>query len=138
MRRFSTALFLFALAGPALAADPAAPKPPPYVDLYPFAAPIVQEGRLVNYVFVTVRMHGTAEADASALKRLEPKLRDAMVRAAHRRSFARADDPTAVDAARVAATAVAEGRRIGGAFASAEVKKQTPQHRRVIMPKPKA
>jgi hypothetical protein len=72
------------------------------------------------------------------LKRLEPKLRDAMVRAAHTRSFAKADDPTMVDAARVSAAAVAEGRRIGGAFASAEVKKQTPQHRRVAPRKPPA
>ena len=137
MRSLSTVLFLLALAGPAAAAEPAAPKPPPHMDLYPFAAPIVQDGRLVNYVFVTVRMHGAPGTDASGLKRLEPKLRDAMVRAAHRRSFARADDPTMVDPARVAALAMAEGRRIGGAFASAEVKKQTPQRRRVVSPEPR-
>lgn len=131
-------LLVLLAASPALAAEPAAPKPPPYVDLYPFAAPIVQDGRLVNYVFVTIRLHGKAGADPSVLKRLEPKLRDAMVRAAHRRSFAAVGDPTSVDTARVAAAALAEGRRIGDVFASAEVRKQTPQHRRVAPSKPAA
>jgi hypothetical protein len=124
------ALALVLLAGPAAAAgDKAAPKPPPFVDVYPFAAPIVRDGRLVNYVYVTLRLHGAQGGDVTALKRLEPQLRDAVVRAAHRRGFGDAADPTRVDSATVTAVALAEGRRLAGAatFVRAEVLKQTPQ-----------
>lgn len=132
-------VLLFALsAAPAIAAE-SKPAAPVYLDVYPFAAPVVSEGRLVNYVFVTLRLNAAPGSDGGALKRLEPALRDAMVRAAHRTSFDLAGDPTRIDTARISAVALAEGRRLAGAttFTSAEVRKQTPQRQRVSMPPPR-
>lgn len=132
MRRLLLTWAITLVAGQALAAsEPAEPKPAPHLDLYPFAAPVIQNGRLVNYVFVNMRLQGASGAEATTLKRLEPQVRDALVRAAHRTSFA--VDGTQLDAARLSAVSLSEGRRIGGAktFTGAEVLKQTPQHRRV-------
>ena len=39
-----------------------------YVDLSPVALPIVVDGRLINYVFVYVRINLTASADLSRLR----------------------------------------------------------------------
>lgn len=130
--RLSLALLLLAFGAPAQASGGAAAAMPavaPHVDVYPFAAPIVHEGRLVNYVFVQLRLHGTATADGPTLKQFEPRLRDAIVREAHRSPFVVPGDANHVDDRRLTAFALAEGRRLAGpaAFASAEVRKQTPQ-----------
>ncbi len=126
------ALLLAAPAAHASGGGGSAPaaKAAPYVDVYPFAAPVVQDGRLVNYVFVQLRLHATLGADGSALKKLEPQLRDAIVREAHRAPFIVAGDPNHIDDHRLTAFALATGRRLAGAqaFASAEVRKQTPKH----------
>ena len=55
-----------------------------YVELQPVGLPIVSGGRLVNYVFVYMRINLTSAANASRLREKEPFFRDAMVRAAHR------------------------------------------------------
>ena len=63
-----------------------------YVELQPVGLPIVSGGRLVNYVFVYVRINLTSSANASRLREKEPFFRDAMVRAAHRTPFTLASD----------------------------------------------
>ena len=130
--RLAGLLVLLSLPTLASAAESGPAKPPPHLDLYPFAAPITDGGRLANYVFVNVRLHGAVGNDAATIKRLEPKIRDAMVRAAHQGGFGLAGDLSHVDEARVAAVALAEARRIGGAatFTRAEIRKQTPQQQR--------
>lgn len=99
------------------------------LDIYPFAAPITHGGRVVNYVFVSVRLQTAPGVDAQALKAKEPFLRDGLVRAAHRTPFGKAGVLTEVDESRVVAAALAEARRVLGAktVVGASVKKQTPQ-----------
>jgi hypothetical protein len=60
---------------------------------------------------------------------MEPYYRDALVRAAHRQPFVRADDWTRVDDVRLKAVLLAEARRISGpkAFSSVEIKRQAPR-----------
>src|SRR5687767_7430079 len=90
---FRRALIAAALAAftPA-AAGAAGGAPPPkdagqYVDLLPVALPIVVDGRLVNYVFVYVRINLTSAALPNRVREREPHFRDALVRAGHRTPF---------------------------------------------------
>jgi len=102
-----------------------------YVDLAPVALPIVAQGRLVNYVFVNVRILLTSRANSSKLRTLEPYFRDALVRAAHRTPFTSTKDYLSVDTARLEASLRADAVRIGGAenIASVKVTSQTPKKR---------
>lgn len=133
MRRSLSAGFALALlaTGALAAGDKGKPKAEPggFLDVYPFAAPLIHDGRLVNYVFVSVRLQTAPGVDAQALKPKEPFMRDALVRAAHRTPFGKAGVLTEVDEARVIAAAMAEARRLigPGTFVAASIKKQTPQ-----------
>ncbi|WP_309093074.1 hypothetical protein [Phenylobacterium sp.] len=93
----------------------APPKDPgQYVDLLPVALPIVAEGRLVNYVFVYVRINLTGAALPNKLREREPHFRDALVRAGHRTPFTQAGDYNKIDAAKLAATMMREAAAIAG------------------------
>jgi flagellar basal body-associated protein FliL len=70
---------------------------PPHVDLAPVASPIVVNGQVKNYVFITVRLTTSAGADLKALREKEPLLRDVVVRVAHRTPFNRGDSYNAID-----------------------------------------
>jgi len=132
MLRLLFALLLAAAPAAALAEGKKDDKaPPPYVDLAPVGLPIVAKGRAVNYVFLTLRLHVAPGQDALKLVVMEPYYRDALIRAAHRQPFVKADDHTVVDDARLKAVLLAEARRISGpkAFAKVEIKSQTPRRR---------
>jgi hypothetical protein len=117
LRTGSLALALaLALAAPAVAADK---KPGPgedvqFVDVSPVAAPIVLHGRLINYIFVTVRLHLAPSADALRLRDKEPYFRDALVRIAHRRPFVKPGDYTHVDEGALKAAMLEASARIAG------------------------
>lgn len=65
-----------------------------YVDLSPVPLPIVVNGRLVNYVFVYMRINLTPAADTPHWRDKEPYFRDALVRSrTARRSPCRATTP---------------------------------------------
>ncbi|MDP8915612.1 MAG: hypothetical protein M3M95_00115 [Pseudomonadota bacterium] len=102
-----------------------------YVDLAQMGLPIIVNGKIKNYVFVQMRLKPGGGADVIKLREKEPFYRDALIRAAHRASFGRADDWTVVDEARLEAVLLAEARRIAGpkAFAGAELLRQTPRKR---------
>lgn len=102
-----------------------------HVDLQALAIPVVRDGRLVNYVFVQIRLSLSGKADPTALRAKAPYFRDALVKAAHRRSFADPKDPTRVDEAALQAAAFQEATRIAGPglVASAKVTFQNPQRR---------
>jgi hypothetical protein len=83
---------------------PKADKAAQFVDITPVALPITTpDGRLVNYIFVQVRVNLTGSADAMKLREKEPFLRDALVRAAHRAPFTTKADYFHIDEARVKA-----------------------------------
>ena len=85
-----------------------------YVELQPVGLPIVAGGRLVNYVFVYVRINLTSSANASRLREKEPFFRDAMVRAAHRTPFTLASDLGKIDQARLIAAVTRDAIAIAG------------------------
>lgn len=72
--------------------------------------PVVRDGRLVNYIFVSVRVELAPNGDLFRLKERAHFLRDALLRASHRTSLAdpRADDRVDATAASRAFAAAAE------------------------------
>lgn len=117
MRKALIAALLLApfLAGPVLANE-GAPKPAanPTVLMSPVALPVVVDGRLVNYVFVTLRLRLSAKADSIKMRQKEPYFRDALVRAAHRTPFVRPDNYAALDERRMQAVLMREAAAIVG------------------------
>jgi flagellar basal body-associated protein FliL len=107
-----------------------------YVDLSPVALPIVAQGRLVNYVFVYVRINLTGKADVPRLREKEPHFRDALVRAGHRTPFTLASDYSKIDTAKLSATLQRDAAAIAGPglIRSVVVTSQSPR-RRVATPK---
>ncbi|HUO12227.1 MAG TPA: hypothetical protein VMU37_05665, partial [Caulobacteraceae bacterium] len=75
-----------------------------FVDLAPVAMPIVVDGRLVNYVFVYIRINLTPAAPLEAMRDKEPYFRDALVKIGHRTPFTRPDDYTKLDETRLKAS----------------------------------
>jgi hypothetical protein len=108
MRPAVVALILGLLAASAMApatrgAEPEAPKPPPAIQLEAVALPIVVDGRLINYVFCSIRLELNPQADGAAVRAKEQFFRDDLVRAGHRTPFIRLDDYNKIDEAKVRA-----------------------------------
>ena len=108
-----------------------------YLDLQPVGLPIVVQGRLVNYVFVYVRLNLTRGADLQRLRDKEPAFRDALVRDGHKTPFVLVDDRQKVDAVKLKAALLRDAAAIAGpgVISSVVVSSQSPQ-RRVMPPRP--
>ena len=111
-RAFLLALPLAALAGAAAADEPHAAGQ--FVDLSPVAIPIVVGGRLINYVFVYVRIVLTPGANLAQWRDREPYFRDALVRASHRTPFTVPSDYTRIDEAKLKAALYQQASAIAG------------------------
>ena len=85
-----------------------------YVDLRTVGLPIVSKGELVNYVFVYIRINLTSASNVSKLREMEPFFRDALIRSAHRQSFALASDFGKIDAPRLSASLMRDAVAIAG------------------------
>jgi len=143
MRRLALAAVLLAFtAAPLLAtAEEAKTKGGQYVDLAPVALPVVVSGRIVNYVFVSVRVTLTGGANAPKLQSKEPYFRDALVRAGHRTPFTRNDNYTLLDDAKLKASMYSAAVAIAGAgnVASVSILSETAKsHSGLPKPKPAA
>ena len=127
------------LCGPAAAAEEKkGAEPPPAVDLSPVGLPIVWQGKLINYVFVTIHLPLSPRADAAKLREKEPYFRDALVRAAHRTPFVKPWDFTHIDRAALTAVMMRESARIAGPgqVLGVEIADETPQRRSGLPRKP--
>jgi hypothetical protein len=102
-----------------------------YVDISPVALPIGVNGRLLNYIFTTVRINLAPRADPNKLREKEPYFRDALVRAAHRDPFTLPTDYNRLDQAKLKSTLMREAAAIVGAqnLASVEVMSEAPRRR---------
>lgn len=135
MRRnalIAAVLVLAALAEPAVAQEGAKPKPDDQsVTLATVALPLVLDGQIVNYVFVSAKVLLTPQADILVLRDKEPYFRDALVRVAHRTPFVRPGDYNHIDEARLKAALYREAVAIvgPGKIAGVVVLSQTAQHR---------
>ena len=117
MKRALILATLSLLAGSAAAAgaDSKSAETGQFIAVSPVALPIVVDGKLVNYVFVTLRIELAPGANAAKLREKEPFFRDALVRAAHRTPFTLPSDLTRIDEARMKATMMREAQAIAGA-----------------------
>jgi hypothetical protein len=108
-----------------------------YVDISVVALPVIWKGKLMNYVFVGLRINLNKGADAVALREKEPYFRDALVRGAHRTPFTDPHSFTKLDEAALKRFMMQEGARIAGAKAIANIQIVTAQPQRVSgLPKP--
>ncbi|NBB51647.1 hypothetical protein GVN24_25520 [Rhizobium sp. CRIBSB] len=102
---------------------------PATVNINGLGLPVIAGGRLRNYVFVTLRLHLGASANAEAVRRKEAWFRDSLVKAAHRAPFTVANDWTRLDANALSASLVRSAAAIAGpgAVTRVEVVTQAPR-----------
>jgi hypothetical protein len=111
-----------------------------YVDLAPVPMPVVVNGRLVNYVFVYIRIDLAPGADTPRWRDKEPYFRDALVRLGHRTPFTWPADYTRLDEARLKAALFQAASAITGpgVVAAVEILPGGGPMRRTGLPKPGA
>jgi hypothetical protein len=93
--------------------------------------PVIDGGRVRNYVFVTVRLHIGAGRTIEQMRLKEAFFRDALVRAAHRTPFTVAGDWTRLNPAAISAAVMraAPGVSGAGSVRSVEIVSQAPRRR---------
>ena len=114
MRRTRFAAVLLAAAYATGAAAPPKPEVGRYMDVSSTVLPIVWQGRLVNYVFVKLRLMMAPGVDAANYRDKEPYFRDALVRIGHHTPFVDPGDFTRVDESALRRVLLAEASRIVG------------------------
>jgi hypothetical protein len=99
------------------------------VALEAVALPIIVDGRLLNYVFCSIRLDLYPNADGAKVHAKEEFFRDDLVRTGHRNPFVRKDDYNKVDEARVRAEIlrIAPSLVGPGVVRSASIVKETSQ-----------
>jgi len=109
-----------------------------FVDLSPVALPVVVRGKLINYVFVYIRINLTPGADLARWRDREPYFRDALVRLGHRTPFTVPTDYTRIDEPRLKAALFQAAAAITGPgmIASIEILPGGGPMRRTGLPKP--
>ncbi len=114
----------------ASAAEPKVQVTNPTVLMDPLAMPVVVDGQLVNYVFVTIRIGLSSTADPVKMRAMEPYFRDALVRAGHRTPFVRPDNYAALDDDKLKAALLREATAIvgPGMVLSAQIVREQAQH----------
>lgn len=102
---------------------------PAHTNLSGVGLPVIFEGRLRNYVFVSVELTLGDDAKADEMRAKEPFIRDALVRAAHRAPFTLADDWTKVNELQVNAAVMAIAKVLvgEGKVTASRVVVQTPR-----------
>ena len=93
--------------------------------------PVIAEGRIRNYVFVSLRLHLGGGTTPDLVRPKEAYLRDALVRAGHRTPFTVANDWTRLDAAALSASLMRSATTIigRGAVTRVEILAQAPRRR---------
>lgn len=129
----------FALAGAAAtaAATPAAasssktPEAAPALGLPGLGLPVIADGRVRNYVFVSLKLHLGAGKTLEQMRLKEAFFRDALVKAAHRTPFTVPGDWTRVDEGRLSAALIAAANAISGrgSVTRVEILNQAPRRR---------
>lgn len=116
---------------PALAADSSAKPAEDSVTLSAMALPLIFDGQVVNYVFVTVKLMLVPGADVMAMHDKEPYFRDALVREAHRTPFVRPNDYNHLDDARLKSEVLRVVNSVmgPGKVRAVVITDETPQHR---------
>jgi hypothetical protein len=93
--------------------------------------PVIEGGRLRNYVFVSLRLHLGGSANPESMRMKEAYLRDALVRAGHRTPFLIPGDWTRLDTAALSTSLIRSATAIAGrgSVTRVEVVSQAPRRR---------
>ncbi len=113
-RAFLSGLVACALmaATAARADDPEAGAPS--VRLATVGIPVMEDGEVVNYLFLSIRINLTLTAPEGRFRDMEPYFRDSLVRLSHRVSFGIAGHSDQLDVPRFTAAMTAEWSKITG------------------------
>ncbi len=133
MRRAALSLLTaLAFAGPALAGEGAQPAAPKNATLLmsTVALPIVMDGKLVNFIYVTLRLGLSAQADAPKLRDKEPYFRDDLIRAGFRQPFVVPGNYAVLDDNRLKATILHDAAVLAGPgmVVSVQIVREQSQH----------
>jgi hypothetical protein len=77
-------------------------------------APLIQDGRLVAYAYISSKLQTSSLAAAVAVRGKTPFLQDAFVRNVNGAPIGKPDDPLTVDEKALAARLLADAKRIAG------------------------
>jgi hypothetical protein len=126
-----TTVAVAAVAAPAFASEPEAPKEALAVNLVGVGLPVIADGRVRNYVFVTVRVTLGPNGTLDGVRAKDAYFRDALVRASHRTPFTAGNDWTRLNenAVNAAVMAIANVVCGPGAVIKSEVLIQAPRRR---------
>jgi len=120
---------LMAVSTPALAEEKKADEPDPSVKLASVGIPVFHGATVTNYLFLSIKINLTPKADQTKLRDMEPYFRDALVRAAHKTSFAQPDHDDRLDIPRFQKVMMGEFTRVAGpgTIQSVEIVSQSPK-----------
>ena len=120
---------LMAISTPALAGEHKAEEPDPSVKLASVGIPVFHGTTVTNYLFLSIKVNLTPKADQTKLRDMEPYFRDALVRAAHKTSFAQADHDDRLDVPRFQSVMMTEFTKVAGpgTIQSVEIVSQSPK-----------
>jgi hypothetical protein len=108
------------------------------VNMSPVAVPVLFHGRLVNYIFVTLRLTLKPGSDPVKLREKEPYFRDALVRLASRTPLNQPTDFSKVNEGLLKADMIAQCAQIvgPGVVTGVLIVQQATQHEAWTLPKP--
>ena len=116
----SAILLGLGVSSPALGASSES-KDPAVFDMTMIGFPIIRQGRLVNYVFVNMKLHLAEGIRPEAVQLKEAMIRDAVVRTAHRTPFVLPDKNTELNLAALTAEVRRQANRHLGTTAVTRV-----------------
>lgn len=101
----------------------------PALSIAGLGLPVITDGRLRNYVFVSLRLELGRGKTIEQMRSKEAYFRDALVKAAHRTPFSVAGDWTRLDEARMSSALVFAANSISGpgSVTRVEIVMQTPR-----------
>ncbi|MHB8286264.1 MAG: hypothetical protein ACYDD1_16535 [Caulobacteraceae bacterium] len=108
------------------------------VNMSTVAVPVLFHGRVVNYIFVSLRLMLKPGSDPVKLREKEPYFRDALVRLASRTALNKPDDLSKINEGLLKADMLAECAKIvgPGLVSSVVIVKEAAQHEAWDLPKP--
>lgn len=119
-----------AAARPAAAGPTGGQAPAPALNISGVGLPVIDGGRIRNYVFVSLRLH-LGNKTPEQLRPKEAYFRDALVKAAHRTPFLVPGDWTRLDGAALQRSLLASANQIAGrgSVTRIEIISQAPRRR---------
>ena len=127
-RALITAGLAAGIASSASASEKAAPAAA-VLNIAGVGLPVIADGRVRNYVFVSLRLHLGGGKTPEQMRPKEPFLRDALVRAAHASPFTVANDWSSLNSAALAASLMRSATTVAGrgAVTRVEIVSQSPR-----------